>query len=65
MVDETLQLLHGALVLRGPCAAINDVLQRHQQPEHVPFAPPERPVAALCRRDAWQALPQHPLGQPA
>ena len=65
MVYEALQLLHSARILPRPGAAVEDVLQRHQQPEDIPLAPPERSVASLGGRYAWQALPQHPLWEPA
>ncbi len=64
VVYEANELVHPPFVILGPGAAIDDILQRHQQPVDIPLAPPELPVALLCQRDLWQAALQHPLGQP-
>ena len=38
----------------GAAAAVNDILQGHEQPEHIPLPVPEQAVAHLCGGHPWQ-----------
>ena len=62
MADEVLEVCCQLSIAAVPDAAIQDVLQGHEEAEHITLMPPEQPVAGLRERDAPQlcfAVPAH------
>ena len=54
MAEEVLEVGCQLSIAAVPDAAIQDVLQGHEEAEHITLMPPEQPVAGLRDRDAPQ-----------
>ena len=54
MAYERRKLMHKGGICSAPAAAVNDVLQGHEQAEDIPLPVPEQAVANLRDGYAWQ-----------